>query len=100
MSLKTRFILFFGMGSVFFLLVISTLIFSRMEAAMEKQLKQQFQTDIHTRISIIKNFFSTHTENFNAATKVPMFRSMRFHELTLNQTALKNEFRQMELYFF
>ena len=100
MSLKTRFILFFGMGSVFFLLVISTLIFSRMEAAMEKQLKQQFQTDIHTRISIIKNFFSTHTENFNAATKVPMFRSMRFHELTLNQTALKNDFRQMELYFF
>lgn len=98
MSLRTRFILTLGFGGAFFLFVITVLVFYRMEVVMESQLKQQFQSDIQHRIAGLNKLFSERTTRFQSIAKLPMFKSMRFHELSLNQAALKNDIRQMELY--
>lgn len=99
MSLRTRFVLSFGLGSIIFLLVITILIFNRTESAMESQLKLRFQTDVHSRIVELNNIFTELGKDFQLAARLPLFRSMRFHQLTLNQPALKNDVRQIELYF-
>lgn len=70
-----------------------------MESEMEKQLKQQFKLDALNRITGINHTFDELVKNFQAAAKLPMFRSMRFHQLTLNRSAYKNDVRQLELYF-
>lgn len=99
MSLRTRFILIFGLGSVFFLFIVTLLVFSYMEAAMEKQLKQQFEIDSHNRFNNLTSTFEKQTERFVSTATLPLFRSMRFNQLTLNTAAYKNDIRQMELYF-
>lgn len=98
MSLRTRFILTFGLGGLFFLLIITQLVFSRMESAMVTQLQQQFQNDTKHRITSLNNIFTDKTKRFQSMANLPMFKSMRFHELTLNKAAYKNDVRQMELF--
>lgn len=100
MSLRTRFILTFGVGGVSLLLIITILVFYRMELAMDKQLEQQFRIDTRNRIAGLNHAFVEISEDSKVASRLPMFRSMRFHQLTLNQAALKNDIRQLELYFF
>lgn len=99
MSLRTRFILTFGIGGVLFLLVVTILVFSRMESVLHDQLKHQFDLDSKNRISNLNYSFNTFSQQFRSSARLPMFRSMRFHQLTLNQAALKNDVRQLELYF-
>jgi len=98
MSLRTRFILIFGIGGIFFLLVITSLVFYRVESTMKQQLEQQFHNDVHARVHSLNHSFSEITERFQSTAKLPMFRSMRFHQLTMNHAAFKNDVRQMELY--
>jgi len=98
MSLRTRFILIFGIGGIFFLLVITSLVFYRVESTMKQQLEQQFHNDVHARIQGLNHSFDEITERFQSTAKLPMFRSMRFHQLTMNHAAFKNDVRQMELY--
>ena len=100
MSLKLRFILFFGFGTVFFILVIAILVFSRMESTMEDQLLTQFSIDGQSRIERFDNEFSEITKEFKISTSLPMFSSIRFHTLTLNDAGYKNDIRQLELYFY
>ncbi len=99
MSLRARFILSLGLGGILFLFIITVSVFSHMESAMVEQLEQRFQSDVHSRIVGLNTIFSEQTEHFQFAARLPMFRSMRFHQLTLNQSALKNDVRQLELYF-
>lgn len=98
MSIRAKFILFFGLGGVIFLFVITLLVFNRMELAMQVQLEKQFRSDVHSRIAGLNAVFSGQKERFQSSARLPMFRSMRFHQLTLNQPALKNDVRQMELH--
>jgi len=100
MSLRSQFVLYFGLGGVFLLFVITTLVFYRMESAMELQLEQQFKVDAQKRVAGLNHSFDVLRENFESMARLPMFRSMRFHQLTLNQAALKNDIRQLELFFF
>ncbi len=100
MSLKKRFIIFFGIGGMLLLLLSTYLIFNRMEAAMKSQLEQQFRADIKKRFLDFKNTLIDKEKKFEDISKLPMFKSMRFHELTLNKAALKNDIRQLELYLY
>ena len=99
MSLKTRFILTFGLGGIGFLLIITLIVFEKMEAEMVRQLEQQFYSDGQAQIVSLNDNLEAMTERFQSVSSIPMFRSMRFHELTLNKAALKNNIRQIELYF-
>ena len=100
MSLKLRFILFFGLGTVFFIFVITVLVFSRMESAMEKQLFEQFTINAQSKIDRLDNELTELTRDLKISTSLPMFSSMRFHTLTLNEAGYKNDIRQLELYFY
>ena len=98
MSLRVRFLLTLGLGGVVFLLITTFLIFDRMESAMKRQLEQQFQVDANYRLKNLNHVFEELTSRFQSTAELPMFRSMRFNQLTLNQAALKNDIRQLELY--
>ncbi len=99
MSLRTRFILYFGFGGVFFLFIVAALVFYRVELILVQKLEQQFQSDVNFHFVYVNDFFSDQTDRFRAATGLPIYKSMRFHGLTLNKAALKNDIRQMELYY-
>ena len=98
MSLRIRFLLTLGLGGVFFLLITTLLIFDRMESAMVDQLEQQFKVDADYRLRNINRLFEELTNRFQSTSTLPMFRSMRFNQLTLNRAALKNDIRQLELH--
>ena len=100
MSLKLRFILFFGLGTVFFIFLITVLVFNRIELTMENQLFEQFNIDAQNRIERLDGEFSEITKDFKISTSLPMFSSIRFHTLTLNKAGYKNDIRQLELYFY
>ncbi len=100
MSLRTKLILSLGFGGVLFLLIVTVLVFDRMELAVKYQLEKEFYHDADLRIANLNTFFTDQRAGFQLATRLPMFRSMRFHQLTLNDAALKNDIRQMELHFF
>lgn len=100
MSLRIRFLLTLGLGGVFFLLVTTLLIFDRMESAMIDQLELQFQTDANNRLNKLDHQFKELTNRFQSTATLPMFRSMRFNQLTLNRAALKNDIRQLELHIY
>jgi len=99
MKLKTRFTLVYGIGGTVFLFLVTLLVFLSMESAMEKQLKKQFLTDAESRIEGLNNRFISLKDQFKSVANVPMFRNMRFHQLTLNQAAYDTDIRQLELYF-
>jgi len=100
MSLQTRFVLYFGVGIVFFVFLITVAVFNRMEGAMSSQLLKQFHYDATHRISFLDNEFLTMFNELHTYTRLPMYRSMRYHELTLNSGGFKNDIRQLELYFY
>ena len=100
MSLRMRFLLALGLGGGLFLLAATILIFDRMETAMEHQLEKQFQIDAEFRLKNLNFKFKELTEHLRSTAKLPMFSSIRFNQLTLNQAALKNDIRQLELYFY
>lgn len=100
MSLKTRFIFTFGFGTVLFMFLITILVFNRMESAMEKQLFQQFNNDGLNSLDLFSEEIRGLDTHFTSSTSLPMFNSMRFHELTLNEAGQKNDIRQLELYFY
>ena len=98
MSLRTKFILTIGLGGIFFLFIITSLVFNSMGSTMEYQLKQRFESDAKARLDNFNNKLTSLTEKFTSMSNLPMFRSMRFNQLTLNHAALKNDIREMELY--
>lgn len=99
MTLQTRFILIYGVGSAFFLIVFAVLVFNRLETSMFNQLQQQFEADAGSEISGLQRNLSQTTERFRFSSEIPIFRSMRFNQLTLNNAALSNDIRHLELYF-
>ncbi len=99
MTLRTRFILYFGFGGIAFLLVVTSLVFNRMEVAMIKQLKQQFEDSVSVQLDNLRREFHGLTTDFQSAAAQPLFRSMRYHQLTLNKAAEKNDIRHLELSF-
>ncbi|MDA7816642.1 ATP-binding protein [Sulfurimonas sp.] len=100
MSLRYYFIIVFGLGTVFFLFIMSYLLFNRMESIMLNQVHDNFQKDSKYKIEQINQKFFNLNKSFYDKTSLPMFSSMRFHKLTLNKAALKNDIRQLELYFY
>jgi len=100
MSLRTRFLMALGLGGGLFLLAATILIFNRMESAMVHQLQKQFHIDTEFRLNNLNHKFSELTEHIRSIANLPMFNSIRFNQLTLNQAALKNDIRQLELYIY
>ena len=98
MSLRSRFILIYGVGSIFFLALITLLVFSRMETVMIKQLQQQFYLNAEKKISSLNDAIQGLENSYRSISSIPMFRSMRYHQLTLNEAALRNDIRQLELF--
>ena len=98
MSLRTKFFLTIGIGGVLFLLLITILVFGRMESVLEDQLEQKFRVDAIGRLNSFGTYLESLTSRFESVSNLPMFKSMRFHELTLNSAAFKNDIRQLELF--
>jgi signal transduction histidine kinase len=71
-----------------------------METAMSSQLFEQFHYDAKHRIASLNSELIIMTKEFMTYTRLPMYSSMRYHELTLNSGGLKNDIRQLELYFY
>lgn len=99
MTIQTRHILIYGVGSAFFLIVFALLVFNRLETSMINQLQQQFEADARSKLSVLQQSLSQTTERFRFHTEMPVFRTMRFNQLTLNNAALRNDIRRLELYF-
>ena len=75
-------------------------VFYEMNASLLKQHEEQFRTESETRIQIFKEHIINITENFQAYSQLPSFKSIRFYSLTLNQLAVEENKRQLELFFF
>ncbi len=99
MTLHTRFILIYGVGSAFFLIVFAFLVFNRLETSMVNQLRQQFEADARSEVIGLQQNFSQTTTRFRFIEELPIFRTIRFNQLTLNNAARRNNVRQLELYF-
>ena len=100
MSLRSYFIIVFGLSSIFFLFSVSFSLFNRMESIMVNNLSSSFQVGANHKIEEINQKLLQLNESFSTKTKLPLFNSMRFYTLTLNDAAIKNDIRQLELYFF
>ena len=100
MFLRSYFILVFGFGTVFFLFVIAFLLFNRMESIMIEDIKDNFIVESKHKIEALNNKIKNINERFTAYTSLPLFSSIRFYRLTLNEAAIKHDIRQLELYFF
>jgi len=98
-SLQTRFILIYGVGSVLFLTLLTVLIFSRMQDEMISQLKIQFNTDAKEQLRGLNQSLEQNRNRYIQIASVPMFRAMRFHQLSIEYSALQDDVRQLELYF-
>ena len=66
---------------------------------MVSQLQQQFEKDARSKLDGLKESLSQTTERFRYTAEMPIFRSMRLHQLTLNKSNFQNDIRQLELYF-
>jgi signal transduction histidine kinase len=71
-----------------------------METAMSSQLFKQFHYDAKHRVASLNSELVNMLNEFKTYTRLPMYSSMRYHELTLNSGGLKNDVRQLELYFY
>ncbi len=100
MSLKYRFLLTYGLGGLLLLFALTLLIFERAEITLERQLQLQFERDAEDRINGLQRQLHDLTNRFQTSADLPAFRSMRYHQLTLNQAAYKSDIRQLELYFY
>ena len=100
MSLKQYFIVVFGFGTILFLFMVSTLLFNRMESIMVNQLSDTFKVEVEYKIKQLHEKASNFNKTFTTMTQLPLFSSIRFYTLTLNDAAIKNDIRQLELYFY
>lgn len=91
MSLKLRFILIYGIGNIVILALITLFVFSRMENEMIMQLKQQFSLNAEKKFYNMEHVLKDHINSFQDIAKIPIFHSMRYHQLTLNQTAMQDD---------
>jgi len=85
--------------SAFVLVVFAFVVFDRLETAMVRNIQQQFEADACGKLDGLRKSLLQTTERFRFSEDIPIFRSMRFHQLTLNRAALHNDIRQLELYF-
>lgn len=85
-----------------FLIIILAgyLIFYNMNQSMRQQQKDQFYSESQAKIKILNDQFSRTTQNFQVYAQLPSFRSIRFYTLTLNNLAVEESKRQLELFFF
>jgi hypothetical protein len=99
MSLQSRFVLLYGIGGSFFLALLTFLVFASMEKEMVERLREQFEIDAKIGVQAIERNLQQQSEQFQFSASIPMFRAMHFHEMTRNKAALRNDIRQLELYF-
>jgi len=100
MSLRKRLILVFGLGSLVLFSIIFVFIFDKIEEVMTTQLSKQFVVDEKQKIKVLENKLLSLSNDFTQMSTLPMFKSMRFNTLTLNEAGVKKDIRQLELYFF
>ena len=102
MKHHSRLITLFSLFSIFGVIVVtllSLLVFRHMEQTLVAQYKNQFMTDANARLAILTHRFSDRTAQFRSFTELPAFRQIRFHTLSLNDAAVREHIRQLELYF-
>jgi len=98
-SLQTRLFVYFSLIGALFLVTITLLIFNRMENSMVSQLRTQFENDTRASVESVQQSFEQLGVRFRVSSEIPMFRALRFHQLTLNKAAMGDDIRQLELYF-
>ena len=99
MSLNTRFFLLYGVGTAFLVSLVTLVVFNHVESIMLDHLKHRFEEKVRGELRLLQNNVLQTTKRFEFVTEMPLFRAMRFHQLTLNEAAWKDDVRQLELYF-
>ncbi|MDH5765131.1 MAG: ATP-binding protein [Gammaproteobacteria bacterium] len=99
MRLKNNLLLTYGLGGILLISIITTLIFIYTQKAMSDQLRIQFLTDSESHTLNFTQHIKLFSNDLTQITKLPIFKSLRYHELTLNEPAKRDDIRQIELYF-
>ncbi|MDH5612161.1 MAG: GGDEF domain-containing protein, partial [Gammaproteobacteria bacterium] len=85
-----------------FVLIVAVgyFMFLEMNTALQLHQLHQFQTESRAKIAIFNERINNISNNFNSYAKLPSFKSIRFHTLTLNYLAADEDKRQLELFLF
>ena len=92
----------FGVASAIgflIILMIGYLMLFEMNAALLKNQNETFLAESRSKILIFNERLNKISNNFIVYSKLPSFRSIRFYTLTLNQHAVDENIRQLELFF-
>ncbi len=79
--------------------ILGMFVFFHMARSMEAQHKAQFVSDTNARLDGIVLHIKELSDHFSAYAELPSFRLIRFNELSLNQAAVREDIRRLELYF-
>lgn len=82
------------------LIVVAYMIYDETNQTLLKQQEQQFYAESISRIDAFKNHITNTTQMLKTYAQLPSFKSIRFYSLTLNQLAVEENIRQLELFFF
>ncbi len=96
----TKLIAYITVTSFLMITIAGYYVYHQMNTSLLNQREEQFRAESTTRIQIIKEHIINVTENFQAYSQLPSFSSIRFYSLTLNQLAVEENERQLELFFF
>ncbi|OOZ39094.1 hypothetical protein BOW53_13020 [Solemya pervernicosa gill symbiont] len=81
------------------IVVSSVTIFRYMEESLIEQHREQFIIDSTAKLDGLVNTLEERRFHLNAFTQLPTFKSLRFHQLSLNYAAIRDDLRHLELYF-
>ncbi|MDH5471612.1 MAG: ATP-binding protein [Gammaproteobacteria bacterium] len=99
MKLQSRFLLVYGLGGIAFLAATTFVVFFSMQNSMTEKLESQFLANAEIKFAKAYEVLNDITLHFQANTRLPMFRLYRYHNLTLNEPAKRDDIRQLELFF-
>jgi len=82
------------------LIVVGYFLFYTMYSSLATQYEEQFNIASESKINIFKERVDFYSERFKSYAQLPSFKTMRFHSLTLNDLAVEESKRHLELFFF
>ncbi|MBF0266470.1 MAG: GGDEF domain-containing protein, partial [Gammaproteobacteria bacterium] len=96
----SKLILYFTIFSFLFIVGTGYWLLTVMSSSLKQEQEKQFQLVATSKANIINNYIDDLYNNFKTYAQLPSFQSIRFYRLTLNQLAVKESVRQLELFFF
>lgn len=99
MKLHSRTALTAAIAGFTVVIVLGMFVFFHMGRAMEEQHKGRFVADTHARLDALALHIKQLSDHFSTYAELPGFKLMRFNELSLNDAAVREDTRRLELYF-